>query len=63
MTMLRFSLIAFVFGLAVGLEELDAIRLGNRCAADSVTRAGTQSSFPDPVRSTGLLAEIQRADR
>lgn len=54
---------AFAFGLAVGLEEVDALRLGNRCAADSVTRAGTQSSFPDPARSAGFLAEIRRADR
>jgi ribokinase len=54
---------AFAFGLAVGLEELDAIRLGNRCAGDSVTRAGTQSSFPDPARCGDFLAEIRRADR
>jgi ribokinase len=54
---------AFAFGLAAGLGELDAIRLGNRCAADSVTRPGTQSSFPDPARSARFLAEITHDDR
>ena len=37
---------AFAYGLAKGLDELDAVRLGVRCASDSVQRAGTQSSFP-----------------
>lgn len=36
---------AFAFGLAAGLDELTAIRLGIACASDSVTRRGTQSSF------------------
>ena len=52
---------AFVVGLASGLGEHDAVRLGNACAADSVTRPGTQSSFPRPDRNARLLAEIQRS--
>ena len=40
---------AFAYGLAKGLDELDAVRLGVRCASDSVQRAGTQSSFPRDV--------------
>ena len=50
---------AFVFGLASGLGERDAVRLGNACAADSVTRPGTQSSFPRRERNEGFLAEVQ----
>jgi ribokinase len=50
---------AFVFGLASGLGERDAVRLGNACAADSVTRPGTQSSFPRSERIEQLLAEIR----
>jgi ribokinase len=37
---------AFVFGLAMGFDELVAVRLGCACAASSVTRPGTQKSFP-----------------
>ncbi len=50
---------AFVVGLATGLGERDAVRLGNACAADSVTRPGTQSSFPRSERIEQLLAEIR----
>jgi ribokinase len=50
---------AFAVGLGLGLSELDAVRLGIRCASDSVTRPGTQASFPDPGRCAGLLAEIR----
>ena len=50
---------AFMVGLASGLDECDAIRLGNACAADSVTLPGTQSSFPPPERNAQFLAEIQ----
>ncbi len=50
---------AFVVGLASGLDERDAVRLGNACAADSVTRPGTQSSFPRPEQNRRFLAEIQ----
>ena len=50
---------AFMVGLASGLDERDAVRLGNACAADSVTRPGTQSSFPPPERNAQFLAGIQ----
>jgi ribokinase len=49
---------AFAFGLASGLDEMDAIRLGNMCAGESVTRTGTQTSFPDSSCSSQLLAEV-----
>ncbi len=50
---------AFAVGLALGLGELDAVRLGIRCASDSVTRPGTQASFPDSQRSAAILAEVR----
>lgn len=50
---------AFAVGLALGLEEVVAIRLGIACASDSVTRPGTQASFPDTARCTELLAGVQ----
>ena len=49
---------AFAVGLALGLTELDAVRLGIACASDSVTRPGTQASFPDPARCAVLLAAV-----
>jgi ribokinase len=49
---------AFAVGLGLGLAELDAVRLGISCASDSVTRPGTQASFPDRERSAGILARI-----
>lgn len=41
---------AFCHGLASGLGELEALKLGMACASDSVTRQGTQSSFPTKER-------------
>jgi ribokinase len=52
---------AFAVGLALGLAELDAVRLGILCASDSVTRPGTQASFPDPARCAALMAEVRRS--
>ncbi len=49
---------AFAFGLADGMAEFDAVRLGIACAGDSVTRTGTQSSFSDSTRCAQLLAQI-----
>ena len=49
---------AFVVGIALGLPEQDAVRLGNACAADSVTRPGTQSSFPSPDRAERFMTGI-----
>jgi ribokinase len=47
---------AFAVGLGLGLAERAAVRLGILCASDSVTRPGTQSSFPEPARCAALLA-------
>jgi ribokinase len=44
---------AFAYGLAAGLTEVEAVRLGCACATESVTRPGTQASFkamPVPPR-------------
>ncbi len=49
---------SFVVGLALGLPEREAVQLGNACAADSVTRPGTQSSFPRPDRAEGILRSV-----
>ena len=46
-------------GLALGLSELDAVRLGVACASDSVGRPGTQASFPDRERSARLMARVR----
>lgn len=54
---------AFAFGLANGMNEMDSIRLGNSCAGGSVTRTGTQTSFPDASQSARLLAEVSAAPR
>jgi ribokinase len=50
---------AFAVGLALGLSELEAVRIGIACASDSVTRPGTQSSFPDRERAAALLAGVR----
>jgi ribokinase len=54
---------AFAFGLANGMDEMDSIRLGNSCAGESVTKIGTQTSFPDISHSARLLAEVSAAPR
>jgi ribokinase len=46
---------AFAFGLAAGLNEQRSVRLACLCAADSVTRPGTQASFPSDQRCRRLL--------
>ena len=54
---------AFVGGFAVGLADgwdpLDAARLGCAFAADSVTRAGTQSSFATPAGAAAIRAAVR----
>jgi ribokinase len=50
---------AFAVGLALGLSELEAVRIGIACASDSVTRPGTQSSFPVRERAAALLAVVR----
>ena len=49
---------AFAFGLAAGFDELTAARLAIACASDSVTRPGTQSSYPSRERAAAILAGI-----
>lgn len=46
---------AFAHGLASGLAEREAIKLGMACASDSVTREGTQTAFPSGERCRALL--------
>ena len=50
---------AFAVGLAAGLDEIAAVRLGIACASDSVTRTGTQSSFPSREASAALLEAVR----
>ncbi len=49
---------AFAVGIAMGWAETDAVALGLACASDSVTRPGTQASFPDPGAAAAIVAEI-----
>ena len=51
---------AFAVGIAMGWPEIDAVALGLACASDSVTRQGTQASFPDPTAAAAIVAEIAR---
>jgi ribokinase len=50
---------AFAVGLAAGLDEVAAVRLGIVCASDSVTRHGTQSSFASREGAAAILEEIR----
>jgi len=49
---------AFAVGLALGWGAADAARLGCAFAADSVTRPGTQSSFPGRESAAAMLERI-----
>jgi ribokinase len=49
---------AFAYGLAAGLDELAAVRLGIACASDSVTRTGTQSSFATRELAAGIIQRV-----
>jgi len=51
---------AFAVGLGLGWPPIDAVRLGVACASHSVTRGGTQTSFPDRARAAAILARISR---
>ena len=50
---------AFAYGLAAGLDELTAVRLAIACASDSVTREGTQSSYPLREAAAGILERVR----
>ena len=49
---------AFAVGLALGWPPGTAAALGCAAASDSVTRVGTQTSFPDRATASRLLATI-----
>lgn len=49
---------AFAYGLAAGLDEISAVRLGIACASDSVTRLGTQSSFASREGALGIVRRV-----
>ena len=49
---------AFAYGIASGMDEIAAINLGCLCASDSVTRKGTQSSYPTKAQIDVLIAEV-----
>jgi ribokinase len=49
---------AFAYGLAAGLDEVRAIRLGIACASDSVTRTGTQSSFASREDAAAIVDRV-----
>jgi ribokinase len=48
---------AFAVGVALGMSAVAAATLGCVAAADSVTRLGTQTSYPDRARAARILAE------
>lgn len=49
----------FAVGLAMGRDPLAAARLGCAAASDSVTRPGTQLSYPDRVQAARLLVALE----
>jgi ribokinase len=49
---------AFAFGLASTFNEVHSIMLGCNCASDSVTKFGTQSSYPNHKRALEIVAEL-----
>ena len=50
---------AFAVGLALGMSAVTSARLGCEAAADSVTRLGTQTSYPDRARAAQILAQYR----
>lgn len=49
---------SFAYALSIGLAEEAALALGCACASDSVTRLGTQSSYPTPEQASAILASV-----
>lgn len=49
---------AFAVGLGLGWSPAEAARLGCAAGSDSVTRAGTQSSYPDRAAAAAMLAKV-----
>jgi ribokinase len=52
---------AFAYGLATGLAEDVAARLGCVCATASVLRPGTQTSFVAPEEAARLYESVAAA--
>ena len=50
---------SFAVALALGLNDEEALSLGCACASDSVTRLGTQASYPTPERAAAFLAQYK----
>jgi ribokinase len=50
---------AFAYGLARGMTVPDSAVLGCACAAQSVTREGTQSSFSSRAELAELVAQVR----
>jgi ribokinase len=50
---------AFAVGLGLGWAPLAAATLGCAAASDSVTRAGTQASYPDRAAAAAMLARLE----
>ena len=50
---------AFAVGLVAGLDEVAAVSLGIACASDSVTRTGTQSSFPSREAGAAMFERVR----
>jgi ribokinase len=50
---------AFSFALSSGLSESESIRLGCLCASESVTRLGTQSSYPTADQAAELIRSVR----
>jgi len=49
---------AFAYSLAIGVKPTEAVELASACAASSVTRPGTQTSFPRGEELLGLRRMI-----
>ena len=49
---------AFAYGLGLGMSMSKAIALGCACASDSVTRKGTQSSYPTKTQASEILSRF-----
>ena len=49
---------AFCHALACGADEIAACQLGMACASDSVSREGTQSSFPSAERCQAIRKAV-----
>jgi ribokinase len=49
---------AFAVGLGLGWSPAAAATLGCAAASDSVTRAGTQSSYPDRASAVAMIESV-----